>query len=138
MALIEERKNKLLAKGKKQGFITYEQLAEELKGLREFKASIEDMNAKAEFEEKVEGILAGFSFEEEEISELKEKVLNKEIDLEKFEDKLCVLEVKKLRAGKGKFSKANEEDNSLKIVDVEQSQPKSKYEDILKKYGKRK
>ena len=30
---LEERKNKLLAKGKKQGFITYEQLAEELKGL---------------------------------------------------------------------------------------------------------
>ena len=30
---LEERKEKLLAKGKKQGFITYEQLAEELKGL---------------------------------------------------------------------------------------------------------
>ena len=30
---LEERKNKLIAKGKKQGFITYEQLAEELKGL---------------------------------------------------------------------------------------------------------
>ena len=30
---LEERKNKLLAKGKNQGFITYEQLAEELKGL---------------------------------------------------------------------------------------------------------
>ncbi len=30
---IEERKNKLIALGKKQGFITYEQLADELKGL---------------------------------------------------------------------------------------------------------
>ena len=30
---LEERKNKLLATGKKQGFITYEQLADELKGL---------------------------------------------------------------------------------------------------------
>ena len=30
---LEERKNKLLAKGKKQGYITYEQLADELKGL---------------------------------------------------------------------------------------------------------
>lgn len=30
---LEERKNKLLALGKKQGFITYEQLADELKGL---------------------------------------------------------------------------------------------------------
>lgn len=30
---VEERKQKLLALGKKQGYITYEQLAEELKGL---------------------------------------------------------------------------------------------------------
>ena len=30
---IEERKQKLLALGKKQGYITYEQLADELKGL---------------------------------------------------------------------------------------------------------
>ena len=30
---LEERKNKLIALGKKQGFITYEQLADELKGL---------------------------------------------------------------------------------------------------------
>ena len=30
---IEERKNKLIALGKKQGFVTYEQLAEQLKGL---------------------------------------------------------------------------------------------------------
>ena len=29
---LEERKNKLLALGKKQGFVTYEQLADELKG----------------------------------------------------------------------------------------------------------
>ena len=30
---LDERKSKLLALGKKQGFITYEQLADELKGL---------------------------------------------------------------------------------------------------------
>ena len=30
---IDERKEKLIALGKKQGFITYEQLAEQLKGL---------------------------------------------------------------------------------------------------------
>ena len=30
---IEERKNKLLTIGKKQGFVTYEQLADQLKGL---------------------------------------------------------------------------------------------------------
>ena len=30
---LEERKNKLIEQGKKQGFITYEQLVDELKGL---------------------------------------------------------------------------------------------------------
>ena len=30
---LDERKNKLLAIGKKQGFVTYEQLADQLKGL---------------------------------------------------------------------------------------------------------
>ena len=40
---LEERKNKLLAKGKKQGFITYEQLAEELKGLEVDSDSLDDL-----------------------------------------------------------------------------------------------
>ena len=40
---LEERKNKLLAKGKKQGFITYEQLAEELKGLDVDSDSLDDL-----------------------------------------------------------------------------------------------
>ena len=40
---LEERKNKLLAKGKKQGFITYEQLAEELKGLDVDSESLDDL-----------------------------------------------------------------------------------------------
>ena len=30
---LDERKNKLLALGKKQGYVTYEQLADQLKGL---------------------------------------------------------------------------------------------------------
>ena len=40
---LEERKKKLLAKGKKQGFITYEQLAEELKGLEVDSDSLDDL-----------------------------------------------------------------------------------------------
>ena len=40
---LEERKKKLLAKGKKQGFITYEQLAEELKGLDVDSDSLDDL-----------------------------------------------------------------------------------------------
>ena len=40
---LEKRKEKLLAKGKKQGFITYEQLAEELKGLDVDSDSLDDL-----------------------------------------------------------------------------------------------
>lgn len=40
---LEERKNKLIAHGKKQGFITYEQLAEELKGLEIDSDSLDDL-----------------------------------------------------------------------------------------------
>lgn len=40
---LEERKNKLLAKGKKQGFITYEQLADELKGLEVDSDSLDEL-----------------------------------------------------------------------------------------------
>ncbi len=40
---LEERKNKLLAQGKKQGFITYEQLADELKGLEIDSDSLDDL-----------------------------------------------------------------------------------------------
>lgn len=40
---IEERKNKLLALGKKQGFITYEQLADELKGLEVDSDTLDDL-----------------------------------------------------------------------------------------------
>ena len=40
---LEERKNKLLARGKKQGYITYEQLADELKGLEVDSDSLDEL-----------------------------------------------------------------------------------------------
>ena len=40
---LEERKNKLLALGKKQGYITYEQLADELKGLEVDSDSLDEL-----------------------------------------------------------------------------------------------
>ena len=40
---MDERKEKLLKLGKKQGFITYEQLAEELKGLDVDSDSLDDL-----------------------------------------------------------------------------------------------
>ena len=48
---LEERKNKLIALGKKQGFVTYEQLADELKGLDVDSDSLDDLyNALVEAE----------------------------------------------------------------------------------------
>ncbi len=40
---LDERKNKLLALGKKQGFVTYEQLVDELKGLEMDSDSLDDL-----------------------------------------------------------------------------------------------
>ena len=40
---LEERKNKLISLGKKQGFVTYEQLADELKGLEIDSDSLDDL-----------------------------------------------------------------------------------------------
>ena len=48
---LEERKQKLIALGKKQGFVTYEQLADELKGLDVDSDSLDELyNALVEAE----------------------------------------------------------------------------------------
>ena len=116
----------------------FKAVGEELKELREFKADIEAKEAKAEFDAEVEAVLAKFNFEEEEISDLVEKVYNKSIDLEMFETFLFALEAKKNRAEKEKFS-AREKENSIGVVDLNEvkEEPKTKYSNILEKYGKK-
>ena len=116
----------------------FEAVGKELKELREFKADVEDKEAKAEFDAQVEGVLAKFNFEEEEVSDLVEKVYNKSIDLEMFETFLFALEAKKTRAEKEKFS-AREKENSIGVVDFNEvkEEPKTKYSNILEKYGKK-
>ena len=116
----------------------FEAVGKELKELREFKADVEDKEAKAEFDAQVESVLAKFNFEEEEVSDLVEKVYNKSIDLEMFETFLFALEAKKNRAEKEKFS-AREKENSLGVVDFNEvkEEPKTKYSNILERYGKK-
>ncbi len=115
----------------------YEKVGEELHSLRQFKQNIEETEKFEELKQQVNAILDTFNFEEEEIAELKEKVLNREIDLEKFEDKLCVLEVKKMRSQK--FSmKQTEEINSLPITDTKEEKVVGKYDNLIKQYGKKK
>ena len=116
----------------------FKAVGEELKELREFKANVEAQEAKAEFDAEVKTVLAKFNFEEEEISDLVEKVYNKSMDLEMFETFLFALEAKKNRAEKEKFS-AREKENSLGVVDLNEvkEEPKTKYSNILEKYGKK-
>ena len=116
----------------------FKAVGEELKELREFKANVEAQEAKAEFDAEVKAVLSKFNFEEEEISDLVEKVYNKSMDLEMFETFLFALEAKKNRAEKEKFS-AREKENSLGVVDFNEvkEEPKTKYSNILEKYGKK-
>ena len=116
----------------------FKAVGEELKELREFKANVEAQEAKAEFDAEVKAVLAKFNFEEEEISDLVEKVYNKSMDLEMFETFLFALEAKKTRAEKEKFS-AREKENSIGVVDLNEvkEEPKTKYSNILEKYGKK-
>ena len=116
----------------------FKAVGEELKELREFKANVEAQEAKAEFDAEVKAVLAKFNFEEEEISDLVEKVYNKSMDLEMFETFLFALEAKKTRAEKERFS-AREKENSLGVVDLNEvkEEPKTKYSNILEKYGKK-
>ena len=116
----------------------FKAVGEELKELREFKANVEAQEAKAEFDAEVKAVLSKFNFEEEEISDLVEKVYNKSMDLEMFETFLFALEAKKTRAEKEKFS-AREKENSLGVVDLNEvkEEPKTKYSNILEKYGKK-
>ena len=114
----------------------YELVGEELHSLRKFKNDIEESERFEELKKQVNDILSSFSFEDEEVQELKDKALNREIDLEKFEDKLCVLEVKKLRSQK--FSVKQVEENSLPISDTEKVEEVGKYQNILNKYGNKK
>ncbi len=116
----------------------FEKVGEELHSLRQFKQSVEETERFEELKQQVESILDTFNFEEEEVAELKTKALNREIDLERFEDKLCVLEVRKMRSQK--FSmKQTEEVNSLPISDTEEKvKPVGKYQGLLNKYGNKK
>ena len=116
----------------------YEKVGEELYSLRQFKYNIEESERLEELKQQIDSILDTFNFEEEEVAELKAKALNREIDLEKFEDKLCVLEVKKMRSQR--FSmKQTEEINSLPISDTEEkSKSIGKYQNLLNKYGNKK
>lgn len=111
----------------------FERLAE----LETFKA---EYDAKLELEkltQDVDGVIAKFDFEEEEISELKEKAMNKEFNLETFELHLEALYGRKMRekkVDKLEFSKENEKLKVGAIVTEKVDEKKMMFEDFKKKY----
>lgn len=107
-------------------------MSNSLKELQDFK---DDIDKKA-LEEKVTKVTNKFSFEDEEITDLKEKVLNKEIGIEQYENQLFCLYGKKMLNQKTDetFSKPVDKKISVDIADdnkVYDDEPV--YGDLIKK-----
>ena len=121
--------------------VIYNMIAEEYHELKDFKAETLANEEKAEFDAKVNEILAQFDFAEDETKELVEKVYAKELSLDMFENMLFALEGRKAKAKKENFAKANiNNTNSLGVCDIEDKKekaPRSKYQDIIEQYGKK-
>ncbi|MCC0764808.1 hypothetical protein IR151_17580 [Clostridioides sp. ES-S-0006-03] len=96
----------------------------ELSKLEEFKKSIDNAN----YENDVESIVQEFSFNEDEICELKEKVLNREITKENFQKELYALEgMKIVNSRKGNMNFSSTDDNSIDLTSIKsKKQPKRK------------
>ncbi len=116
--------------------VFYNMIAKEYHELKDYKAQIEEAQATQELQEKVEEILKGFDFSQEEVETLVERVFDKSLSLEDFEEKLFALEGRKARQRRENFASHKETSNSLNITDIQEA-PKGKYSSILEQYGKR-
>lgn len=90
--------------------------------LEEFKANYEKEVELETLTNNVEEVVSKFTFEEDEITELKNKVMNKDIDLETFEEKLFALEGRKAFAKKTKFSKEEEKVTKIEVKAIEKEE----------------
>lgn len=98
--------------------------------LRLFKESYD----KAEYESEISNITSKFSFEEDEISELREKAMSKEISKEQYEKELyCLLGMKQLQE-KEKFSQLEKPSCEVKVQN--NVKISSRYGELGKKYSK--
>lgn len=118
--------------------VEYAELKEQLEAmsdyeeLKEFRLSYD----KAVFEKEVNDITEMFSLEEEEYSELKEKVMSREISLEQYKEKLALIYAMKQIAS-AKYEKAEVKVSSeirIPIVDDKSDRPYGgKFDKYLKK-----
>lgn len=113
--------------------VELEKINSELETLRKFKSDIEEQELKSS----IEAITSKFSFEEEEISELKEKALAKEISVKDYEKELYCIVGMKIISNKESFS-ADEKPNVASVdvsddEDFEQGGRKPIYSDLVEK-----
>lgn len=108
-----------------------EELNKQLTGLQEFKLNYEKQVALDELTSKVDEVIAKFSFEEEEISELKSKVISGDMDVETFEDKLFAIEGRKAFAKRNNFSKDEEKTTKIEVKQVEIKEEEVKDDRVL-------
>ena len=98
--------------------------------LKKFK----ELYDKAEYESEINNITSKFSFEEDEISELREKAMSKEISKEQYEKELyCLLGMKQLQE-KEKFSRLEKPSCEVKVQN--NVKISSRYGELGKKYSK--
>lgn len=98
--------------------------------LKSFKESYD----KAEYESEINSITSKFSFEEDEITELREKAIAKEISKEQYEKELyCMLGMKQLQE-KENFSKLEKPTSEVKVQSNKKISPR--YGELGKKYSK--
>ena len=93
----------------------FSEVMEELERLREFKAEYDRKIALQELNDKMDTILVNFNVGEDLVKELKEKVVNGEYSLEKFE-----LELYRNNTPMKKEYKKEEKQTKLPIVDSEE------------------
>lgn len=104
----------------------------ELNNLREFKQNYDN----ALLEDEINSMISEFSFNEEEVKELKEKAMNKEISVKEFKKELFALEGMKLHANKKEFSKEKEEKIVTKINVTSELENHEPYGGLFAKYNK--
>lgn len=98
-------------------------ITSDFESIKQEKEKLEEVNSKFELEKRkaeVENILSDFSFTQEEVKDIKEKAISKEIDLEQFKAQCFMLEgIKTHEAKKSNkdFSLKQEETTRIKIAD---------------------
>lgn len=115
---------------------SYAELEAKFEGMKDYEdlKKFKESYDKAEYESEINNITSKFSFEEDEIAELREKVMTKEISKEQYEKELyCMLGMKQLQE-KEKFSQLEKPSCEVKVQNNKKIS--SRYGELGKKYSK--